>query len=177
VGAHAITARYGGAANFRASTSPALTEIIHKAATAATVAASPNPAVLGQAVTFTAMASVIAPGAGIPLGPVTFLDRATVPGTAMLSAGQATLRTNTLSVGAYAITAHYGGATNFGPSASNALIETIDKAGIKTTVSASRTRRQEPSSPTTAGGGPGRDVPRDGKRASAGSGDAADRSQ
>jgi hypothetical protein len=52
-----------------------------------TLASNLNPSVFGQAVTFTAAVSTVAPGAGTPTGTVTFRDGATTLGTGSLSAG------------------------------------------------------------------------------------------
>jgi IPT/TIG domain len=72
-----------------------------------TLSSSPNPSVLGQAVTFTAKVT----GAS-PTGIVTFTENGQVLGTATLSAGVATFTIATLAVGQDAITASYGGDAN-----------------------------------------------------------------
>ena len=66
VAAHLITAVYNGDANFNTSTSGAVTQTVNQAGTTTTVASSANPSVFGQAVTFTATVSAVAPGAGTP---------------------------------------------------------------------------------------------------------------
>ena len=110
VGAHPITAVYGGDAGYATSKSPALTETIGKAATKTTLVSSGTPVVHGVPVTFTATVTVVRPGAGAPTGTVTFLDGATPLGTVMLDAmGQASLTTSSLVAGARAITARYAG--------------------------------------------------------------------
>ena len=55
-------------------------------ATTTTVTDSPNPSVVGQPVTFTAIVSGVAPGAGKPTGSVTFKDGSTVLRTVSLYA-------------------------------------------------------------------------------------------
>ena len=63
VGSHNITAVYGGDTNFTTSTSsPAVTQVVNKAATTTSVTAAPNPSVFGQSVTFTATVSATSPG-------------------------------------------------------------------------------------------------------------------
>jgi hypothetical protein len=58
VGAHSITAVYSGdGAAYLGSTSAGFTETVGKAATTATLAASPNPATAGQSVTLSAAVS------------------------------------------------------------------------------------------------------------------------
>ena len=133
VGAHPITAVYGGDAGFATSKSPVLTETIGKAATKTTLVSSGTPVVHGVPVTFTATVTVVAPGAGTPTGTVTFLDGATPLGTVALDAmGQASLTTSALVAGARAITVRYAGDGSFAPSASAALSETVTKASTLT---------------------------------------------
>lgn len=129
VGSHSITASYGGDANFSASTSsPALSQVVNQANTTTTVLSSANPSVSGQAVTFTATVTAVAPGAGTPSGSVTFSDNGTSIGTAPLSGGQAALpATTTLTVGAHPITAQYTGDANFaGSMSAPALTQTVN---------------------------------------------------
>src|SRR5262249_22086015 len=59
VGSHVITVAYGGDANFTPSTSASLNQTVNQAATSTTVTTSLNPAVLGQAVTFTVTVSAV----------------------------------------------------------------------------------------------------------------------
>src|SRR5205807_65841 len=66
VGSHTITARYGGDATFASATSAALAQAVSQAATTTTLSSSLNPSMSGQAVTFTAVVSATAPGAGTP---------------------------------------------------------------------------------------------------------------
>src|SRR5712692_3395052 len=125
VGAHSITASYGGDTNFNPSSSSALSQTVNKGSTTVASISSANPSVFGQAVTFTA---TVSSPAGTPTGTVTFLDGATSLGTGALdSSGIATLTTASLAVGAHSITASYGGDTNFNPSSSSALSQTVNK--------------------------------------------------
>jgi hypothetical protein len=90
------------------------TQTVNQAASATTVSSSMNPAVFGQAVTFTATISAIAPGVGVPTGTVTFLDGTATLGSATLDAtGHATLSTSSLTVGSHSIQASYSGDTNW----------------------------------------------------------------
>ena len=90
-----------------------------------TLASSLNPAYYGSSVTFTATVAVVS---GTPTGTVTFEDGATGLGTGSLSAGQATLTTNNLSVtgSPHAITAAYGGDASFMPGTSAVLSQVIN---------------------------------------------------
>jgi hypothetical protein len=132
-GAHTITANYVGNASYGASTSSALTETIGAStavATTATVTSSLNPAVAGQAVTFTV---TITSGAGTPTGSVTFLDGTTTLGTVTLASGAATYQTSSLTAGAHSITATYAGNATFLASTSPAITENISSASAAAT--------------------------------------------
>jgi len=137
VGAHPITASYGGDATFSGSTSSTLTETVKKAGTTTLVSSSANPSLSGQAVTFTATVTAKSPGAGIPTGTVTFKDGSSILGTGTLdSAGQAMFTTSTLAVGSHSITASYGGDANFNGSTSPRITQSV-KYGTTTSVSSS----------------------------------------
>ena len=98
---------------------------VTKSGSTTTLASSLNPAYYGSSVTFTAAVTVVS---GTPTGTVTFKDGATVLGTRSLSAGEATLTTNNLSVtgSPHSITAAYNGDANFVPSTSAALSQVIN---------------------------------------------------
>ena len=137
VGAHSITAVYGGDTNVTASTSSALSQTVNKTATTTTVVGAPNPSVFGQAVTFTATVTATAPGGGTPTGTATFFDGVTNLGTGALSAGGlATLTTSALTVGAHQVTAQYGGDTNDNGSTSAILTQTVNQGATTTTLTA-----------------------------------------
>jgi len=128
VGAHSITAVYGGDANNPSSTSSVLTQTINAATTTTTtVTSSLNPASQGAAVTFTA--TVATSGTHPPTGTVTFNDGGTAIGSGSLStvAGSqvATFTTSALTVGMHSITAVYGGDANNPSSTSSVLAQTI----------------------------------------------------
>ena len=102
---HSITAVYtSGDANFLPSpVSSAVTQVVNKANTSATVVTSASPTVYGQAVTLTATVSIVSPGStavASPTGTVTFYDNGTAIGTGTLSVvsgqDQATLTTSAL---------------------------------------------------------------------------------
>jgi predicted secreted protein len=139
VGSHTITLSYGGDSNFITSTSTALTQAVNQDATTTTVAASANPSVSGQPITFTATVKAVAPGSGVPTGTVTFFDGSTSLGPAQLldGSGHATISISTLAVGSHTITASYVGDSNFTVSVSPALTQTVNQAATKTTVTSS----------------------------------------
>jgi hypothetical protein len=115
---------YAGDANFT-SASASSTLTVNQAVTTTSLTSSVNPSLFGQSVTFTAMVTANAPGSGTPTGSVTFMDGTTAlnPGGTMLDdSGTATFTTTTLAAGDHpAITAVYGGDTNFSGSTSAAI--------------------------------------------------------
>ncbi|MHB1956471.1 MAG: FG-GAP-like repeat-containing protein, partial [Sulfobacillus sp.] len=90
-------------------------------ATTTALSVSPNPAVAGQTVTFTAQVSASS-GTTVPTGTVNFMNGSTQLGTGTLdSSGAATYTTSSLSTGSYPITAVYSGDTNYSGSTSSAV--------------------------------------------------------
>ena len=92
-----------------------------------------NPSTFGQSVTFTATVSGTS---GPPTSTVTFKDGATTLGTGTLNgAGVATYTTSALTVATHAITAVYGGDTNFTTSTSSAVSQVVNNGITTTTLS------------------------------------------
>ncbi len=133
VGSHALTVSYVGDANFASSTSTTLTQTVNQAATTTTLVSSANPSGLGQAVTFTATVSALAPSVGTPTGTITYRDNGATLGTATLANGMATLTTAALTLGSHSIIVSYGGDSNFTPSTSAALAQTVNPTSNTTT--------------------------------------------
>jgi len=126
-GSHSLTAAYGGAGNFLASTSTAVTQVVNAGDTTTTLTATPNPSRFGQAVTLTATVAAVAPAAGVPAGTVTFSDGAATIGTATLGAnGSASIVVSTLAAGSHSLTAAYGGSGNFLASTSAAVTQVVN---------------------------------------------------
>jgi autotransporter-associated beta strand protein len=96
---------------------------------AVTLTSSPNAAVFGQPVTFTATVTPTPPATGAPTGVVNFTEGTTILGTGTLDAsGVATFTTTTpLAVGTHVITAVYTGDRNFMPSTSPSLSQTVTR--------------------------------------------------
>src|SRR5947207_1469314 len=130
-GNHSLTAVYGGSANFLTSTSPAVNQVVNSQTTTS-LTAPPNPSVIGQAVTLTAVVSPVAPGTGVPTGTVTFRDGATVLATVTLANGSASFVTSTLAVGSHSLTAAYSGGGNFLASTSAIVIHTVNPGSTST---------------------------------------------
>jgi uncharacterized protein (DUF2141 family) len=114
VAQHAIGATYSGDDRFLTSTD-SVNQAVLRAQTSTVLTSSANPAVSGQAVSFTAVVSPVAPGAGTPTGPVTFtVNGAPLGSPVQLVDGIATSSTfASLSPGTYAIAAKYAGDRNF----------------------------------------------------------------
>ncbi|WBP85190.1 Ig-like domain repeat protein [Kitasatospora cathayae] len=132
VGSHALTAVYGGDTDFSGSTSPVDTQTVTPAGTVTVLTSVPDPSVFGQAKVLTATVTAVAPGVGVPTGTVSFFDGATLLGTATLAGGVATFTTSALGVGSHALTAVYGGDTDFNGSTSPVDIQTVTPAGTVT---------------------------------------------
>jgi hypothetical protein len=114
VGTHSLRATYVGNSAFAASLSAAVTETVHRAATAVALSPSINPAVVGQKVTFTAPVTAVAPGAGTPAGTVSFFDGSKILGTVAVGAGgKATFVTSFSTAGSHSIKAVYNGNGDF----------------------------------------------------------------
>ena len=137
-GTHSITAQYRGDGNFSSSTSSPATVPVRRASTTTNLSSSASTSVFGQSVTFTATIGVVAPGAGVPTGSVTFKDGSTTLGTGTLNSnGQATFATTTLAVGSHTITAVYGGDPNFSGITSASLAQTVSKDGSTAAITSS----------------------------------------
>jgi Bacterial Ig-like domain (group 3)/FG-GAP-like repeat len=131
-GATTITAVYEGDSNNAGSTSLPVSQFV-VAASATTLTSSPNPSIYGQSVLFNAVvtSSIGSPPDGET---VTFRVGATVLGTGSLSGGTAKFSSSILPVGTKAVTAVYGGDSNFSSSSSRAVSQVICKATSTTTV-------------------------------------------
>jgi hypothetical protein len=101
---------------------------VSPAATTLTLASSVNPAVTGQAVTFTARVAAVAPATGSTTGTVTFMDGNVVLGTVKVGTkGTATFTTSFAATGGHTITAVFSGAPMFLGS-SQSLTEQVNAA-------------------------------------------------
>ncbi len=135
-GTHSISGTYQGSNNYAKSSSPVISQVVHKVGTTSTVTASVNPTVYNQPVTFTAK---VTSTVGVPAGTVTFKNGTVVVGTATLNAsGVATHTMSSLTVGAHSIVVDYAGNTNYVASASPALNHGVNKASTKTTLVSSK---------------------------------------
>ncbi len=103
------------------------------------LSASSSTTVNGQSLLLTAQVSA----AGSPSGLVSFFDGVNALGTAVLSsAGQATLATSSLAVGAHSVAAVYSGDARFLASSSNAVAVTVQRAATTTSILSSASPSQ-----------------------------------
>ena len=119
LGDHSITADYSGDANYIASNSATVSQVVDQASTTTILTSSPESSYLGESVTFTADVAAVSPGSGTPTGSVTFMDGTTTLGTVDVSAGVANLTTAALTLGTNSITAVYTGDADFTGSTSS----------------------------------------------------------
>lgn len=141
IGAHSITAVYGGDGTDLPSTSEPLALLVDRDRTKTSLLVSVAAPVFGQAEVFTATVAVLSPGSGTPTGKVTFKDGTTVLGTGSLALVKgiptATFTTSSLAVGTHPITAVYGGDARNQGSASPARSLKVSPDKTKTTIAAS----------------------------------------
>ncbi|REK90530.1 Ig-like domain repeat protein, partial [Streptomyces inhibens] len=111
---------------------------MNKASTTTTVTSSPDPSLVGQSVTFTAVVAPVAPGAGTPTGTVTFVIGGSGGGTltGTLSGGTASVSTSSLGAGTHSVTATYNGDASFNTSTGTDT-QTVGPALTTTTVTSS----------------------------------------
>jgi Bacterial Ig-like domain (group 3) len=110
VGAHTITARYSGDANYAADTSAGIAVTVNQTASTIAATSSANPSFAGQSVTLTAQVTSAGP---TPTGNVTFTSGSTTLGSVALSGGSATYTTSSFTaVGTQTITVSYAGDAN-----------------------------------------------------------------
>lgn len=136
VGSDSLTASYAGSAGDEASSSSAVVVTIKQAKSDTVLQSSKDPQTYDEAVTFTA--TVKPSTSGTPTGKVTFKNGSTTLATVNLSGGKASYTTSALTVGSHAITADYGGSTDYATSTSSTLTETIKQATTTTTLESSK---------------------------------------
>lgn len=139
-GIYTITATYPGDANFAASTSPGLRQVVNsttKSATSTTLASSLNPSIYGQSITWTA--TVATSGSIAPTGTVNFNwgGRYSFGSATLNSSGVATLTRSTENADTYAMTAVYPGDTNNLSSTSAVVNQVIQQAISSATLTSS----------------------------------------
>lgn len=135
VGSHSVTAHYVGAGNYAPGDADGLTQQVELIATQTDVTSSVNPSVFGQAVTFTATVSALAPGTGTPAGSVFFYLDSSYVGSQDLAGGTASLTLDWLNVGGHTVAASYSGNAHYAAS-DGSVSQAVARAGTATGVSA-----------------------------------------
>ncbi|HEY6269889.1 MAG TPA: Ig-like domain repeat protein [Candidatus Acidoferrum sp.] len=139
LGTHAVTAVYGGDANFSGSTSAALSQVVNAGPTTTAVTSSSNPATFGFNVTFTV--NVYPTYGGAPTGLVTLYDGSTSLGSASVTNqyGQnyALFTLSTLTAGSHSMTATYNGSVSFAVSTSAVFTQTVNLPATSTYLASS----------------------------------------
>ena len=102
--------------------------------TTTSLAASPNPSVYGQVITFTTQ---VTSSSGTPTGTVQILNGSTVVGSGTLASGSVSIPVSTLAAGNDSITASYLGGGGFASSKSTPLTQTVKVATTATSVTSS----------------------------------------
>lgn len=135
---HTVTASYSGNDSFMASTSEGTDQAVNRADAAVAVSSGPSPAVFGQAVTFSATVTVVAPGQGTPTGQVQFNVDGTDGGSpALLADGAAASTDSSLAPGDHVIIATYLGDAAVTSGAAATTTQHVDQAGSSTAVASS----------------------------------------
>ncbi len=138
IGAHSISASYGGDTKSASSTSAPISATVNQAKTKTSLASNANPSASGQTVTFTATVAPVSPGSGTATGTITFTDTSDPEFTPVVvslgSAGTATYSTSALAIGAHPIVAVYSGDDNFIQSEAPTLTQNVNHAASVTTI-------------------------------------------
>ena len=122
-GTHEIIATYSGDSYF-GPREAVVSQVVSRASASVTLTSSKNPAPAGSAGSLTAtVEGSLAPPK--PTGTVTFSEGAAVLATVPLSGKSAKYPLKSLSAGVHEIVASYSGDTDFAPSSSNVLMQTI----------------------------------------------------
>ncbi len=142
-GVHSIVANYSGDANYVGNSSATIPLTVNaKTTTTTSVTSTPNPSILGAAVTL--VATVTPPAA---TGTVQFLDGGTVLGTGTLVSGAASISSSTLVQGTHPITAVYSGDASNAGSTSVVVTQTVNS---KTATTTTLTSSQNPVNPSVS---------------------------
>ena len=129
VGAHSITAVYGGDSGNQGSTSPVFTQTVNAAATTtAIVSALPGTLAPGQSVTVNVIVAAVAPGAGTPTGTVDVTDGGSPLCTVTLSGGSGACAAALNTLGTHPLTASYVATTSHNASSSESATSTQSRS-------------------------------------------------
>jgi hypothetical protein len=136
-GEHAVTARFVGNDWYGASTSPVLVQQVSSNPISMTLTSTPNPSQFGDSVTLSASLTAPPAAPAAPTGFVNFFDDGSQVGSVPVTSTLVQLRLTNLSAGAHALTAAYGGDSNYGPVNSNSITQTVNGIVTQTTLGSS----------------------------------------
>ena len=110
----------------------ALNVFLNNGGTYVTTVGSPNPANVGQSVTFSTTVTYAIKGLGTPTGTVTFYNGSTLLGTGTLNSSGVASYTDSsgFSAGTYTIYANYSGDSNYNPNTAPPLTETVNSQPV-----------------------------------------------
>jgi CSLREA domain-containing protein/uncharacterized repeat protein (TIGR01451 family) len=132
VGARTLVATYAGDSDFGGSASAGEPHVVNKPATTTTITAdTPDPSVVGEAVSVTYTVTVNPPGSGTPTGNVTVSDGVDSCSAAVAAGGCSIVLT---TAGARTLVATYAGDANVSGSTSAGAPHTVNKADTTTSL-------------------------------------------
>ncbi len=139
VASHSITATYLTDSNYASSSGLITFNVGPDNTTTAVTLSQSAPLVYGQLLSFLATVTANAPGVGVPVGTVTYMDGGTLLATIPLNAnGQSTFTASNLTTGNHSITAVYNPTTgNDSGSTSSQLAITIGRASTTIAIASS----------------------------------------
>ena len=141
-GTHSIVATFVGDVNDNGSASTPLALTVQLTTTSATVASTPDPALVLATVTFTAK---VTGNGGVPTGSVSFLaDGSSMGATNLDATGTATFTYSALPAGSHSITVSYAGDANDSPSTSAAITQVVGTIPTVTALGSSTTTGTNP---------------------------------
>ena len=146
-GSNSLTCAYSGDGNYNQSTSPVLSQTVHKATPTVTLASGAAPSVFGQAVPLTAGTGGLPADILPPTGSFSFYQGATLLGTAPVvplqltpvsSSTNSILTIPNFSVGTHSpLSATFSGDDNYNSATTSSISQTVNQASTSVALSAS----------------------------------------
>lgn len=144
-GVHHVTAAYAATSDYTGSGSSTIDHTVSPAPTQISISPPPSPVVVGQSITLSATVTVLAPGAGVPLGTVGFTDQGqpitTCSAQGLSGSGSSATATCTIAwpaVGNHQIQGAYGGSADYaGSNTATATVISVQPASTTTAVTSS----------------------------------------
>jgi hypothetical protein len=139
-GSHFLVASYSGESILFFKNDPssgAVIQQVNELTSSTTLTVSPNPALVGQSVTFTATVAGVPPlppGTGTPTGTVTFLDNGSPVGSAPVNGSGTATFSSVLPGGTQSLTAQYSGDGTFNGSTSAPVTQQVNRISTTTTL-------------------------------------------